>query len=78
MAVKIRLKRTGRKKNPFYHFVAADSHSPRDGRFIEKLGTYNPKTKEVQVNQEKIAGWQKNGAQTSEVVERLLKLVAKK
>lgn len=74
MATKIRLKRMGAKKNPFYRIVVADSRSPRDGRFIEELGYYNP-TKdpiELKVDAEKALKWLKNGAQPSETVKALL------
>lgn len=74
VSVKIRLKRVGRKKAPFYHFVVADSRAPRDGRFIEKLGTYNPQTKEKKFDQEKMELWQKKGALPTEVVAKLIKV----
>ena len=75
MAVKIRLRRMGAKKNPFYRIVVADSRSPRDGRCIEELGYYNPLANpvEVKVDNEKAAEWIKNGAQPSETVRALLK-----
>jgi len=75
MAVKIRLRRMGAKKAPFYRIVVADSRYPRDGRFIEEIGTYNPLTDPVQVNidVEKADKWIKNGAQPTDVVKRLLK-----
>ena len=75
MAVKIRLKRIGAKKNPFYRVVVADSRYPRDGRFIEEIGTYNPLADPAQVNidQEKAANWIKNGAQPTDTVKSLLK-----
>ncbi len=75
MAVKIRLKRIGAKKNPFYRVVVADSRYPRDGRFIEELGTYNPLTdpSEIKIDIEKAAQWIKNGAQPTETVKSLLK-----
>ena len=74
MAVKIRLKRMGSKQKPFYRIVAADSRSPRDGRFIETLGTYNPIVKEnnVTVDEEKVAKWIQNGAQPTDTVRSLL------
>lgn len=74
MAVKIRLKRMGSKQKPFYRIVAADSRSPRDGRFIETLGTYNPIAKEnnVTVDEEKVVKWIKNGAQPTDTVRSLL------
>lgn len=73
MAVKIRLKRMGAKKVPFYRVVVADSRSPRDGRFIEEIGTYNPVTQPAQVNidEEKAIKWLKNGAQPSDTVRNL-------
>ena len=75
MAVRIRLSRHGKKKAPFYRLVVADSHSPRDGRFIEILGTYNPLTDpaEVKVDVERAAFWIKNGASPSETARILLK-----
>ncbi len=73
--VKIRLRRMGAKKKPFYRIVAADSRYPRDGRFIEELGTYNPLTTpaEVKVDAERVQSWIKNGAQPTETVKSLLK-----
>ncbi|AKN29443.1 30S ribosomal protein S16 [Clostridium carboxidivorans P7] len=73
MAVKMRLKRMGAKKSPFYRIVVADSRSPRDGRFIEELGYYNPLTEPatIKFNEEKTIQWVKNGAQPTEVVKRL-------
>lgn len=75
MAVKIRLKRMGAKKSPFYRIVVADSRAPRDGRFIEEIGYYNPLTepKTVKVDNEKALNWIKNGAKPTETVERLFK-----
>ncbi len=75
MAVKIRLRRMGQKKAPFYRIVVADSRSPRDGRFIEQIGHYNPMTDpaEVQIDAEKAAQWIKNGAQPTDTVRALLK-----
>ena len=75
MAVKIRLKRIGAKKNPFYRIVVADSRFPRDGRFIEEIGTYNPLTNpiEVKVDGEKAVKWIKNCAQPTDTVKSLLK-----
>lgn len=75
MAVKIRLKRIGAKKAPFYRIVVADSRYPRDGRFIEEIGTYDPtKTPSViKVDSEKADKWIKNGAQPTETVKKLLK-----
>ncbi len=75
MAVKIRLRRMGSKKAPFYRVVVADSRYPRDGRFIEQVGTYNPMTKPaaVEFDAEKVATWIKNGAQPTDTVKRLLK-----
>ncbi len=73
--VKIRLRRMGAKKAPFYRIVVADSRFPRDGRFIEELGTYNPLTKpsEVKVDAEKAKQWIKDGAQPTDTVRALLK-----
>ncbi len=75
MAVKIRLKRTGAKKQPTYRIVVADSRSPRDGRFIDEIGHYNPRTEPstIVVDSEKAAKWIKNGAQPTETVKALLK-----
>lgn len=75
MAVKIRLKRIGAKKNPFYRVVVADSRYPRDGRFIEEIGTYNPlmDPAEIKIDGEKAATWIKNGAQPTDTVKSLLK-----
>ncbi len=75
MAVKIRLKRMGQKKAPFYRVIVADSRSPRDGRFIAEIGTYDP-TKELtafSINEEEAKKWLGNGAQPTETVNRLFK-----
>ena len=75
MAVKIRLKRMGAKKAPFYRVIVADSRSPRDGRFIEEIGTYDP-TKdpsEFKVDEELAKKWLNNGAQPTEVVGKIFK-----
>ena len=73
MAVKIRLRRMGAKKAPFYRVVVADSKSPRDGRFIEEIGYYNPTTEPttIKIDEEKAAQWVKNGAQPSDIVKKL-------
>lgn len=74
MAVKIRLKRMGAKKAPYYRIVAADARAPRDGRFIEQLGTYDP-TKNpavVTIKEEETLKWLNNGAQPSDTVKNLL------
>ncbi len=75
MAVKIRLKRIGAKKTPFYRVVVADERSPRDGKFIEEIGYYNPLTDpvEIKIDAEKAQKWIKNGAQPTETVRSLLK-----
>ena len=75
MAVKIRLRRMGAKKAPFYRIVVADSRYPRDGRFIEEIGYYNPLTNpaEVKVDAEKVQKWISNGAQHTDTVKSLLK-----
>lgn len=75
MAVKIRLRRAGAKKNPFYRVVVADSRYPRDGRFIEEIGTYNPMVEpsEFKVDAEKAKKWISNGAQPTDTVKALLK-----
>ena len=74
MAVKLRLKRMGSKKSPFYRIVAADSRSPRDGRIIESLGYYNPTKNpaEVKIDAELAMKWLNNGAQPSDTVRNLL------
>ncbi|MDE5539540.1 MAG: 30S ribosomal protein S16 [Bacilli bacterium] len=74
MAVKLRLKRMGAKQKPFYRIVAADSRSPRDGRFIEAVGTYNPikKPAEVNIDEELALKWLKNGAEPTETVRAIL------
>lgn len=73
--VKIRLRRMGAKKNPFYRIVVADSHFPRDGRFIEEIGTYDPLTApaEIKVDAERAKYWLGCGAQPTETVRALLK-----
>ena len=75
MAVKIRLARHGAKKRPYYRIVVADSRSPRDGRFIEEIGTYNPLTQpaEIKVDAERAQAWIRTGAQPTETVKALLK-----
>ena len=74
MAVKLRLKRMGAKKQPFYRIVAADSRSPRDGRFIETIGTYNPLVEpaETNINEEIAMKWLKNGATPTDTVRNIL------
>ncbi|HHU30619.1 MAG: 30S ribosomal protein S16 [Bacillota bacterium] len=74
MAVRIRLKRVGAKKRPFYRIVVADSRSPRDGAFIEEIGYYNPTTNPItiNINNEKAKEWLNKGAQPSETVKALL------
>lgn len=73
--VKIRLKRIGAKKKPFYRVVVADSKSPRDGKFIEEIGTYNPMTdpSEFSVNADKVKEWVAKGAQITDTVKALIK-----
>lgn len=73
MATRIRLKRMGAKKRPFYRVIVADSRAPRDGRFIETLGTYNPLTNpaEVKLNAEKVQLWLSRGAQPSDTVRHI-------
>lgn len=75
MAVKIRLRRMGAKKSPFYRVVVADSRYPRDGRFIEEIGTYNPMVEPAQIaiDAEKATAWIGKGAQPTESVKSLLK-----
>ncbi len=72
--VKIRLQRFGKKKSPFYHIVVADSKSPRDGRIIEQIGTYDPMTEPstVVVDKEKLEKWIKNGAKPTDTVKALM------
>ncbi len=76
MAVKLRLTRVGSKKNPIYRVVAADSRSPRDGRFLEIVGRYNPQTdpSTIDLDDEKIRAWLGKGAQPTEAVARLIKV----
>ena len=75
MAVKIRLRRMGAKKAPFYRVVVADSRYPRDGRFIEEVGYYNPISNpaEVKIDAEKVTKWIQNGAQPTDTVRAILK-----
>ncbi len=74
--VKIRLRRIGKKKAPFYRIVVADSRSPRDGRFIEEIGTYDPtrNPSEFKIDEEAAKKWLQNGAQPTDEVAKLLKL----
>lgn len=73
--VKIRLQRQGKKKAPFYHIVVADSRSPRDGKIIEQLGTYDPMTEPatIRLDKEKVEKWIKNGAKPTDTVKALIK-----
>ena len=73
--VKIRLARHGAKKRPFYRIIAADSRSPRDGRFLERLGSYDPTQDPtlIEIKQDRLAEWLKNGAQPTETVAQLIK-----
>ncbi|GAA0495432.1 30S ribosomal protein S16 [Salinibacillus aidingensis] len=73
MAVKIRLRRMGSKRNPYYRVVVADSRSPRDGRFIEQIGTYNPVVEpaKVDLDEEKALDWMQKGAKPSDTVRNL-------
>jgi small subunit ribosomal protein S16 len=75
LAVKLRLTRVGSKKNPIYRIVAADSRSPRDGKFLEIVGRYNPQTEPstIELDEERIRHWLSKGAQPSNTVQRLLK-----
>lgn len=75
MATKIRLRRMGAKKAPFYRVVVADSRSPRDGRFIEEIGYYNPISEptQISINEEKALKWLATGAEPSETVKQLFK-----
>jgi small subunit ribosomal protein S16 len=76
MAVKLRLTRVGSKKNPIYRVVAADSRSPRDGRFLEIIGRYNPQTEPslIELDDAKVKSWLDKGAQPTEAVARLIKV----
>ena len=76
MAVKIRLRRMGYKKHPFYRVIVADSRSPRDGRFIDEIGTYDPNQEPaaVKIDSEAAKKWLANGAQPTEVVGKIFKL----
>ena len=75
MAVKIRLTRLGKKRAPFYRIIVADSRSPRDGRFIDQVGTYDPNQEpaEVKIDKEAVEKWLANGAQPTDVVARLFR-----
>lgn len=73
MAVKMRLRRMGAKKAPTYRVIVADSRSPRDGRFIEEIGYFNPRTDEIKIDADKAKVWIQNGAQPTDTVKALLK-----
>ena len=77
--VKIRLQREGKKKAPFYHIVVADSRSPRDGKIIEQIGTYDPMTDPSTINldTEKVEKWIKNGAKPTDTVKKLIEKASK-
>ena len=77
--VKIRLQREGKKKAPFYHIVVADSRSPRDGKIIEKIGSYDPMTEPstIVLDSEKVEQWIKNGAKPTETVKKLIEKASK-
>ena len=77
--VKIRLQRQGKKKAPFYHIVVADSRSPRDGKIVEKIGTYDPMTNPATIvlDNEKVAQWIKNGAKPTDTVKALIEKATK-
>lgn len=76
MAVKMRLKRIGAKKKPFYRIIIADERSPRDGKFIDQVGTYNPLTdpSEIKIDAEKAKDWLSKGVQPTDAVKKLLKI----
>ena len=76
MAVKLRLTRVGSKKNPIYRVVAADSRAPRDGKFLEIVGRYNPQTHPsiIELDEDKVRNWLGKGAQPTEAVARLIKV----
>ena len=78
--LKIRLQRQGKKKAPYYHVVVADSRSPRDGKIVEKIGTYDPMTNPATINidSEKVASWIKNGAKPTDSVKNLIERAEKK
>jgi small subunit ribosomal protein S16 len=80
MSVRIRLSRHGAKKRPFYRIVVCDQRFPRDGRYIEQVGTYDPKaaTRAIQLNQEKVAAWIKRGAKPTQTVSELIAQQQKK
>ncbi len=80
MSVKIRLSRIGSKKQPFYRIVVSDIRSPRDGRFIEKIGTYDPKTdpSKIELDKEKAIGWIKKGAKPTNTVRKLFNIIGLK
>ena len=77
--VKIRLQRVGKKKAPFYHIVVADSKSPRDGKIIEQIGTYNPMVEpsEIKLDNEKVQKWIANGAKPTDTVKALITKASK-
>ena len=77
--VKIRLKRVGKKKAPFYHIVVADSRSPRDGKIIEQIGTYDPMVEpaSIKIDKEKVEQWIKNGARPTDTVKYLIEQASK-
>lgn len=77
MSVKIRLTRVGAKKRPYYRIVVTDSKSPRDGRFIENIGTYDPKVEpsKIELDKEKALDWMKKGAQPTNTVQKLFNIV---
>ena len=77
MSVKIRLTRVGSKKQPYYRIVLADSRSPRDGRFIENIGTYDPKTEpsKIELNKEKALDWLQKGATPTGTVQKIFNIV---
>ena len=77
--VKIRLQRVGKKKAPFYHIVVADSKSPRDGKIIEQIGTYNPMVEpsEIKLDNEKVQKWIANGARPTDTVKALIEKASK-
>lgn len=77
MAVKIRLARFGARNKPFYRIVVSDARAPRDGRFIEQLGTFDPRGSKVTLDHERVAHWQQHGAKATQIVSELIRRAEK-